>query len=195
MNLALFDLDGTITRKDTFIEFLKSSVPPLTIASGALKLMLPTWQYFRKKIANHRYKEQVLTHFYGGWEVEKFTGSAEEYSRKRLQQIVKQSALDRLAWHGERGDRIVVVSASIRFWLEAWCREHGAELICTELVVQDGKITGKLDGPNCYGPEKVKRINAFLSLSDYETIYAYGDSRGDREMLALADKPHYRFFD
>jgi phosphoserine phosphatase len=67
-------------------------------------------------------------------------------------------------------------------------------IIATRLEIVDNRLTGKLASPNCYGPQKVERIRAALDLSRYGRIFAYGDSRGDREMLALADEKHYRFF-
>ena len=63
-----------------------------------------------------------------------------------------------------------------------------------QLEVKDGLITGKIKGINCYGPEKESRIRAAYMLKDFDEILAYGDSEGDREMLALASKKFYRPF-
>jgi phosphoserine phosphatase len=70
----------------------------------------------------------------------------------------------------------------------------GIEIISTEIEISNNKITGKLSTANCYGPEKVNRLKKLLSMDDYSTIYAYGDSKGDREMLALAQHPHFKPF-
>jgi len=67
-------------------------------------------------------------------------------------------------------------------------------LISTEIEVVDDRLTGRLACENCYGPEKVKRIHLLLSLRDYDPIYAYGDSTGDKEMLALTKHSHYKHF-
>ena len=47
---------------------------------------------------------------------------------------------------------------------------------------------------NCFGVEKVNRIRQEYDLSQWDFIYAYGDSRGDQEMLDLADERYYKFF-
>jgi len=68
------------------------------------------------------------------------------------------------------------------------------EIISTRLETKDGLLTGNFATPNCYGPEKVRRIREVVDLSAYQTVYAYGDSRGDREMLEIAHEKGYRVF-
>ena len=89
---------------------------------------------------------------------------------------------------------MLVVSASLADWVGGWCADQGLELVATEAEVAAGRITGSFAGANCHGPEKVRRITALLDPADYAPIHAYGDSGGDREMLALASEPHYRPF-
>jgi len=61
-----------------------------------------------------------------------------------------------------------------------WCREQGLDLLGTRLQVVDGQLTGRIDGENCRGPEKVRRIYSKYNSDDYAKIYAYGDTEGDR---------------
>jgi HAD superfamily phosphoserine phosphatase-like hydrolase len=89
---------------------------------------------------------------------------------------------------------VYLVSASAENWLAAWCQQLNIQLIATQLEINNGLVTGKILGHNCYGPEKVNRINAKIILHDYQQIHCYGDSSGDREMLALAHFPNYRLF-
>ena len=96
--------------------------------------------------------------------------------------------------HIEQGDRVVLVSASIENYLEPFSREFKVEIICTQLEVIDGILTGNFKSPNCYGLEKVKRIKDEVDLSVYKEIHVYGDSAGDTEMLDLATHPFYRNF-
>ncbi|RYE16908.1 MAG: HAD-IB family hydrolase, partial [Sphingobacteriales bacterium] len=100
-----------------------------------------------------------------------------------------------LAMHKQNGTKVVVVSASAENWVKPFCEEH--QLICmgTKLEVDaNGLLTGKLTGVNCNAAEKVNRIKCEFDPADFENIYAYGDSNGDKEMLAIATHPHYRFF-
>lgn len=96
--------------------------------------------------------------------------------------------------HQSNGDRIVVVSASSEHWLTYWCKEHGLELIGTQLEVIDKRITGKIKGYNCYGKEKKNRLEAYLDIEEYNEIYVYGDSKGDKAILEIATHPYYRHF-
>jgi phosphatidylglycerophosphatase C len=89
---------------------------------------------------------------------------------------------------------VIVVSASAESWIAPWAASHQLELLCTKLEVVHGKITGKIAGENCNGAEKVSRIKAHLDINDYGRIIVYGDSKGDREMLALGTESHYKPF-
>jgi phosphatidylglycerophosphatase C len=85
------------------------------------------------------------------------------------------------------------VSASLDVYVEPWAQAQGFDAILSSvLAVEDGVVTGRLFEGNCYGVEKVRRIRSWLNDRRPEQIWAYGDSRGDREMLALADVAHYR---
>jgi len=89
---------------------------------------------------------------------------------------------------------VVIVSASAQDWIKDWCAETGVSMIATKLEVKEGKITGKIEGNNCHGKEKVRRINETYNLSDYNEIYCYGDSRGDKPMLGLGNISFYKPF-
>lgn len=83
--------------------------------------------------------------------------------------------------------KIIVVSASFAIWIKAWCDKYKLDLISTKAEIINNKITGKIDCKNCYGPEKVNRIKEIFNLDYAKKIYSYGDSRGDKEMLSIAN--------
>ena len=87
----------------------------------------------------------------------------------------------------------MVVSASLDAYLVPWCRPLGLDLICTELEISDGRLTGRYVQGDCWGDEKVRRIRERLTLDDYDTVYAYGDTEDDRAMLDLADRKYFRW--
>ena len=57
-----------------------------------------------------------------------------------------------------------------------------------------GCLTGRFSTPNCYGPEKVHRIEAVWPHREQYDVSAFGDSRGDKEMLAYADQAYFKPF-
>lgn len=194
MNLALFDFDGTITTHDSFRDFLIF----ICGRAGFVKRILPVspWLagFVLRLVSRENAKKKVSAAFLAGMPVEKFNEHAGQFCRHRLTRIIRPDAMEKIRWHKENGDRVVVVSASFSDYLKFWCQQLDVELISTRLEEKNGILTGNFVTPNCWGPEKVRRIKEQIDLSHYATIYAYGDSRGDREMLAIANQPGYRVF-
>lgn len=194
MKLALFDFDGTITTHDSLRDFLLLSFGHLGFAGKILPVSPWILCYLLGVADNQRVKEKVSKRFFGGMEVEEFEKLAKPFALEHLPKIVRPKALEKLRWHKAEGHRVVLVSASFTDYLKYWCEVEGIEIISTQLEVVNGVYTGCFSTPNCWGPEKVTRINEYLNLEEYQEIYAYGDSRGDQEMLSLAQHPHYRPF-
>ncbi|MEA2019179.1 MAG: HAD family hydrolase [Campylobacterota bacterium] len=192
MNLVLFDFDGTLTTKDSLDEFLKYSVGMKKYMFNML-IFLPIFILYKLKlIKNNIAKEKLFKLFFYGIDEMKFKNMAKKYSLEKLDLILNDDRLSILKQHQKNNDRVVIVSASIECWLKPWCEKHNVELLSTKLKFIDNKFTGKFSTKNCYGNEKVNRIKNYLNISEYDTIYAYGDSAGDYKMLELAQ--HKTFF-
>jgi HAD superfamily hydrolase (TIGR01490 family) len=194
MILALFDFDGTITRKDSFIHFIIFALGVRRFITGLLVLSPFLIAYKLKVISNSKAKEIVFGFFFRGWNADRFKEIAYNYSRDKLPLIVRKTAMKRIKWHKQEGHKVVIVSASIDDFLKNWCDMNELDLIATKIEVKDGKLTGKFLSKNCYGQEKVSRLKDQFNLTEFEYIYAYGDSRGDREMFALANEVHHAYF-
>ncbi len=191
--IAFFDFDHTISKSDSFLDFLISTFTKFELFQSLVFLFPILILYKLKIIPNWSAKESTLKYFFGGWSEEKFRGCASFYSKQVMHRIVRPDASKKLRWHIDKGHRIVVVSASLKAWLYGWCKDYGVELICTEICSKNGRISGKLKTKNCWGPEKVKRIKEVIKIEDYSYIYAYGDSAGDTEMLELADEAYFNW--
>ena len=194
MILSLFDFDGTITTDDSLIKFIRYTVGDIQTAWGMLLLSPMLITYKLKLIPNYKAKQRMLSYFFKGIDERQFQKVAKEYSLNHIDTILRPKAIEKIAWHKEQGHTIVIVSASIECWLKPWCDKNGLDIISTKIEIKDGVVTGKLLTKNCYGIEKVNRIKEKYNLSDYDHIYAYGDSRGDKELLALADESFYKPF-
>ena len=193
--IAFFDFDGTVTTKDSFIETIKFHKGKQAFYIGFTLLMPMLVLYKLKLIPNWKAKELVLQYFFKNTPIAIFEAAAANFATTEIPKMLRPKAIEKLIWHKDNGHRIVIVSASATHWLRAWTEALNLELIGTELEIKEANITGRLASANCYGKEKANRIKALIDLSEYDTIYAYGDSRGDREMLALATHPHYRYFE
>lgn len=150
--------------------------------------------YALKLVPNHIAKEKLIAHFFKDWDIDRFQKLANEYSVNELDKITRSKAIEKIRWHQNKGHKVIIVSASIKCWLKSWCDKNSVELVSTKLEVKDNILTGKFATKNCYGIEKATRIKKIYKLSEYDFIYAYGDSHGDKELLALADKSLYKPF-
>lgn len=192
--LALFDFDGTVTYKDTFVEFMKYYRGASRFYWGMMRIS--PWLVGLKfgLIANWRVKERALTYFFKNEPLDKFNRVAEDFCREKLPALLKADAVEQIKAHQNQHDRVILISASAENWLRPWTEQVGIELLATQLEVKNGKLTGRIKGKNCHGIEKCNRLHQLLKPKEYEEIHAYGDTRGDREMLALAHFPNYRRF-
>ena len=190
MGLALFDFDGTITTCDTGALFHRKIFGWRRVVISALSAAIHAVRY-----EDHRQamKEFFLSDFWRGTPRKAFARLGEAFVED-VENCVRPEALRCLAWHRERGDQVTVVSASVREWLAPWCMLHGIDvLLATEMADVSGILTGRLAGNNCRGAEKVRRIRDCFGDSLPSPLFAYGDSDGDAEMLALAPELQ-RFF-
>ena len=192
--LVLFDFDGTLTKKDSLIDFLQFSVSFPKLLFGAIYLSPVLFAYLLKRIDNHAAKEKILGYFFSGWESTRLESVGDQYALKRVPRILYNEAQQCIQWHREQGHIICIVSASPDIWLRAWAKRQEIYLISTQLEMYKGRFSGKFMGRNCYGIEKVNRIKKQFDLDKYNILYAYGDSAGDRPMLSLADKSIYKPF-
>jgi phosphatidylglycerophosphatase C len=193
--LVLFDFDGTITSRDTFLEFLIFYKGPVRFLVGMLLLSPVLVLYLLKLIPNWKAKQACLKYFLGGERMEDFTAYCNGFSERMLPVLIRPQALEAINACKREGATVAVVTASAENWVQPWCTKMSLICIGTQLEAENGKITGNLCGANCYGPEKVKRIEKQFRLADFDEIVAYGDSCGDREMFAIAHQYHYKPFE
>ncbi|XOB61311.1 HAD family hydrolase [Campylobacterota bacterium DY0563] len=193
-DLALFDFDGTITYKDSFFQFIKFSKGSLKTYIGLFFLFPIILLYKLKILPNYKAKEIVISWFFKNMQKEVFEELAREFSLNHIDKIIRTKALEEINWHKNQGNDVVIVSASIEEWLKPWCNKYNIDLIGTKLEYKNDRLTGKLSTKNCYGVEKVERLTKFYNKKEYNFIYAYGDSEGDKELLAFANKSFYKPF-
>lgn len=194
MRLALFDFDGTITTKDSLVDFIQYVVGRPAYYLGLLRSSPILSAYALKLIPNHIAKEKLIAYFFKEWDAERFKRETDRYALKEIDKIIRPQAMEKIRWHQGKGHQVVIVSASVECWLKAWCDKNDIDLIATRLEIKENRLTGRFATKNCYGIEKANRVQESYDLSAYEYIYAYGDSRGDRELLALSDESHYKPF-
>ena len=190
--VAAFDFDGTLTTRDTVWPFLRSAAGDPAIWRG-LPLAAPALVgWMGGLLGNTTTKEWLYRTYLRGRHVDDVVEAGRRFARETVPPMIRSEALARLRWHQARGDRCLVVTASPELYVEPWANALGLETIGSRLQVDRfGHLTGRHFGPACDGAEKVRRLRAVLGVDVYD-VYAYGDSRGDRELLAMAQHPYYR---
>lgn len=207
--LYCFDFDGTLTTSDTLLEFIKYAkgkghfLMVFLMYSPLLVLMklhlYPNWKA----------KQQIFAHLFAGMRIEKFDALCRGFAEEN-QHLLRPKGITLVHEALVTGAKVFIVSASIDNWVRSFFEIRnlkGIQVLGTQIEVVDGKLTGYFKSNNCYGKEKVNRITEALvssqashsesaksfERSEYE-IEAFGDSRGDKEMLAFADKGHFKPF-
>ena len=193
--IAVFDFDGTITKKDSLLEFVKFSKGSLRFYFCFL-LFLPMLVAMKfKLLSNQKVKQRVFTYLYKGISIETFNKWGTEFCEV-IDIMLFPKAIEALKSHKCHGDKIVIVSASIENWLLPWAGKMGVDMVLATKIETDknGLLTGRFLTQNCYGQEKVNRLlEAFPNRGAYKLV-AYGDSRGDKELIEFADEGFYGRF-
>ena len=186
--IAVFDLDGTLTTKDTLLEFIKFACGVPRFYWGFL-LFCPILILMKLHLfPNWKAKQMIFSHFFKGWEYNDFKAKGQLFANE-IEKMENRKMLEKLNGHLNHSDVVYVISASIFEWVQPWCEKIGvSRVLATQIEVDaNGIISGRFATKNCYGKEKVRRLLEVEPERHSYILYAYGDSRGDKEMIAFSD--------
>lgn len=192
--IYIYDFDGTLTRRDSFPDFIRYARGGRSLFFGLL-LFSPLLVLMKLQLySNGRAKERLFSYFFQGMSVRVFDDLCAKYGLSRADLLLDaaRKAVNEVA---SNGYRIFIVSASVDRWVLPFFRDvPNVTVIGTQIEVENGLVTGRFSTPNCYGAEKVRRIQALLPYREQYKLIAHGDSRGDKEMLNYADQGYFRPF-
>ena len=196
IRVAAFDVDGTLTVDDCVVAFLRQVAGTTTLTARMLchpiALVSAGWRRDRDSL-----KAASAMAAFCGRSLGELEPVANSFAQGVYDDGLRSDVVDALNTHLEKGDIVVLVSASFEIYLEPLADLLGVRtVLATRLEVgPDSSLTGALDGPNCRGAEKVRRLHAWLDEEHGGRanvhVTAYGDSPGDRELLADADVAHW----
>lgn len=190
-----FDFDGTLTTKDTLLEFIRFARGNTAFLFGFL-LFSPLLVLMKLKLyPNWKAKQRVFSWFFKGMLVDDFNHLCIEFAFHN-KQLLRPKGMKVIKKAIEEGAQVVIISASIDNWVRPFFDEMGDNIIVegTKIEISNNHLTGKFTTNNCYGVEKVRRLQALFPQRNAYTLIAFGDSRGDKELLAYADQGFYKPF-
>ena len=186
-----FDFDGTLTIKDSLLAFIRFAKGDLSFVLGFLRYAHLLVLMKLGLYPNYKAKQKVFAHFFKGMTVGDFDALCQRFAND-YRELLRPEGVNAIVQAQNEGSEVLIVSASIDNWVQPFF--PSVKVVGTQIEVMEGRLTGRFLTKNCYGQEKVERILAlYLQRETYELI-AFGDSRGDKELLAFANEAHYKPF-
>lgn len=192
--VVAFDFDGTLTDRDSFVAFLDFARGKADMARAFLTQPTLLTHYLTTKDRG-ALKSRLLYKLLGPIPQDELEILLRAFSTTIGMGLFRNDALDAWDRHNMPDRQRVIVTASPQLLVAPFGCMIGADrVIGTKLGFDaQGRLKPDLDGPNCRGPEKMCRLREIYGDTlDLEA--AYGDTAGDREMLAAARHGHYRVF-
>ncbi|MGP1549119.1 MAG: HAD family hydrolase [Prevotella fusca] len=191
-----FDFDGTLTTKDTLLEFIRFAKGSGLMYAGFL-LFSPLLILMKLHLyPNWKAKQKIFSWFFKGMKINEFDHLCRTFAQQN-QHLLRPEGKEKVRKILEEDDiTVLVISASIDNWVRPFFDEFGENIrvIGTQIEIKTDRVTGRFTTKNCYGQEKVNRLKALYPQRETYELIAFGDSRGDKELLAYADKGFYKPF-
>ncbi len=192
--IVAFDFDGTLTIADSFTRFLRWRTDPLRWGLGMVRLLPETLVYLVKRDRG-RLKAAAVRVFLKGLTRAELGREAQAFADEVWARFMRPDALQTWSAWRDKGALLVIVTASPEATVEPFARRLGADVLLGTALAFDeqDRLTGAFAGENCRGEEKVRRLRQAFG-PDMRLQAAYGDTSGDRQMLAIAAEPGFRVF-
>lgn len=191
-----FDFDGTLTTKDTLLEFIRFAKGSGQMFRGFL-LFSPLLLLMKLHLyPNWKAKQQVFSYFFKGMNIDDFNALCTHFAEQN-KHLLRPAGIEKVRQAIEEEQAtVLIISASIDNWVRPFFDEidKKIQVLGTQIETTEGRLTGQFTTKNCYGQEKVNRLTALYPHREAYDLIAFGDSRGDKELLDFADKGFYKPF-
>lgn len=191
-----FDFDGTLTTKDTLLEFIRFAKGSGQMFRGFL-LFSPLLLLMKLHLyPNWKAKQQVFSYFFKGMNIDDFNALCTRFAEQN-KHLLRPAGIEKVRQAIEEEQAtVLIISASIDNWVRPFFDEidKNIQVLGTQIETNGGRLTGQFTTKNCYGQEKVNRLTALYPHREAYELIAFGDSRGDKELLDFADKGFYKPF-
>jgi phosphatidylglycerophosphatase C len=192
VTVVAFDFDETLTVRDSVVPFLRRVAGTRRLMAG---LLLRSHRLLPALMRGDRDALRTVATdvVFRSVDAETVEQHAVTFAETIIAGGLRHDTVGRLRWHLDQGHHVVIVSASYEHYVRVVAQHlgiHGVAATRLELG-PGGRYTGRLQGANCRAEQKVVRLDAWLAERGLHrrqvTLWAYGDSSGDRQLLAVAD--------
>ena len=191
-----FDFDGTLTTKDTLLEFIRFAKGSGQMFRGFL-LFSPLLLLMKLHLfPNWKAKQKIFSYFFKGMNIDDFNALCTRFAEQN-KHLLRPAGIEKVRQAIEEEQAtVLIISASIDNWVRPFFDEieKKIQVLGTQIETKEGHLTGQFTTKNCYGQEKVNRLTALYPHREAYELIAFGDSRGDKELLDFADKGFYKPF-
>lgn len=188
--MAIFDLDGTITRHDTLVPYLWAALKQHP--ARGLRLWSVPGMLIEFAVRGDRgvLKSRLIRAVLGGWSRTRIELLTQRFLDQQLSRLTRPGALAAIERHRAAGDHLVLLSASTDFYVVAIGARLGFdEVICTEVRWQGERLDGSLRTANRHGEEKTHCVRAVQERHPGARVAAYGNAGSDLPHLSTVDAP------
>ncbi|MFL0165405.1 HAD-IB family hydrolase [Candidatus Clostridium helianthi] len=193
--LAIFDIDYTITKKETLMELFKYVIKKDKKNLRFLPRAIYCGIMYAIGIYDERKVKETFLRFIDGIREEELAELVKEFYDERLKNILYDDALEMMKKLKNEGYDIYLISASPEFYVnEFYNIKEVDKVIGTKFGFENGTFVRKMVGNNCKGEEKVRRLKEILKDEkievDFKESYMFSDSLSDKPLLDLVGKPY-----
>ncbi|WP_346889062.1 HAD-IB family hydrolase [Clostridium sp. UBA1056] len=191
--LAIFDIDYTLTKKETSIELYKYMLKKDKKLLKYLPSHIITGLFYGLKVYNAGRTKENFLRFLSGTSEDELKFIVKSFYKEKLESILYEDGIKAIKDFKEKGYKIYLISASPEFYVnEFYNIKEVDKVIGTKFQMNDGKFSCKISGENCKGEEKVKRLMEELKKDnievDFKNSYMFSDSLSDLPLLKLVGK-------
>lgn len=193
--LAIFDIDYTITKKETLMELFKYVIKNDNKNIRFLPRAIYCGIMYGLRIFDEKEVKEKFLKFIDGINEKDLEILVKKFYNDKLKTILYEDAVKMMKKLKGEGYDIYLISASPEFYInEFYDIKEVDKIIGTRFSFNEGIFTRKMEGQNCKGKEKVKRLMEVIEKEqievDFKESYMFSDSLSDKPLLDLVGKPY-----
>ncbi len=191
IQVAIYDLDNTLTRSDTFFSFVRYFLKKHPLKIVHFWSLPIAFALSRLKLCDRVLVKKVVMR-----QISRISKPEQErlktnFVKEFVEPLFLERGLKSIAEHKKAGFKIILISASPSFYVTEVAKTLGVDaFLCTNTIERDGRF---LVQNHCYGKEKINRLDLYLKennlVLDYETSFFYSDHHSDYPLMAQVGNP------